>query len=67
MPTTFTQAFARLRRSRAAKIGLTLIIVAQPILGVWIARAPLMQAATAVHDVAPLVATYLRLKAEGKV
>lgn len=73
MPTT-TQAFARLRRSRAAKPALIALIASQFLLGAWIDRNILTQAAQATGETAritrraiPVFATYLRLKAEGKV
>lgn len=56
-----------LLRHPAGKLGLAFLLASQPVLGAWIAREPLTQAAVAIHDIAPLVGTYLRLKVEGKL
>lgn len=42
-------------------------VASQVVLGAWISREPLTEAALAIRSVAPLVAQYATLKAEGKL
>lgn len=54
-------------KSRGGQLALTVLLIAQPLAGAYLAREPLTQAWTAIHDAAPLLGSYLRLKAEGKI
>lgn len=49
------------------RLALTVLLIAQPLAGAYLARGQLTQAWVAVHDVAPLLGSYLQLKAEGRI